>query len=403
MPEAAENQDQARSTSRSGGDETAPEWASAVLALADGTVFYGHGAGASGTAIGELCFNTAMTGHQEILADPSYAGQIVCFTFPHVGNTGANSQDEEAASELARKAATGMVSRAKITPPASWRAEQSFTEWLAARGVVAITGVDTRAITRAIRENGMPMAAVQHARDGKLDLDAARKAARDAASMEGAELAGAVSRATAGEWDEGGWDWPDGFAKGPEDGPLVVVLDYGVKANILRRLISAGARVHVAPAKATAEDILALNPAGVLVSNGPGDPAATGRYALDTIRGVIDAGVPVLGICLGHQMLALAIGARTVKMTQGHHGANHPVKNIETGQVEIVSMNHGFAVDRDSLPPAAIETHVSLFDGTNCGFRLTDKTVVAVQHHPEASPGPQDSFNVFAKFVAEIS
>jgi carbamoyl-phosphate synthase small subunit len=403
MPEAIENQERARSTSPADHNDAAPDWATAVLALADGTLIFGHGAGASGTAIGELCFNTAMTGHQEILADPSYAGQIVCFTFPHVGNTGANRQDEEAASELARTAATGMVSRARLTAPANWRAEQSFEEWLGARGVVAITGVDTRAITRSIREHGMPMAAVQHARDGKLDLDAVRKAAREAASMEGAELAGAVSRATAGNWDEGGWDWPDGFATGPEDGPLVVVLDYGVKANILRRLVAAGARVTVAPATANSADVLALKPAGVLVSNGPGDPAATGVYALETIRGVIDAGVPVLGICLGHQMLALAIGAKTLKMTQGHHGANHPVKNIETGQVEIVSMNHGFAVDRDSLPDTAIETHVSLFDGTNCGFRLTDRKVFAVQHHPEASPGPQDSFNVFANFVAELA
>ena len=377
----------------------APDWATAALALADGTVFFGHGAGATGTAIGELCFNTAMTGHQEILADPSYSGQIVCFTFPHVGNTGANSQDEEAASELARKAATGMVSRARITPPASWRAEQSFEEWLAARGIVAITGVDTRAITRAIRERGMPMAAVQHARAGRLDLAAVRRAAAEAASMEGAELAEAVSRATRGEWSEGGWDWPAGFAQGPENGPLVVVLDYGVKATILRRLVAAGAKVTVAPARATAADILALNPQGVVVSNGPGDPAATGAYALDTIRGVIAAGVPTLGICLGHQMLALAVGGKTLKMVQGHHGANHPVKNLETGQVEIVSMNHGFAVDRDSLPETAVETHVSLFDGTNCGFRLTDRPVFAVQHHPEASPGPQDSFNVFSTFV----
>jgi carbamoyl-phosphate synthase small subunit len=407
MPEAIENQERARSTSPAGQNDAAPgrapDWATAVLALADGTLIFGHGAGASGTAIGELCFNTSMTGHQEILADPSYAGQIVCFTFPHVGNTGANRQDEEASSEMARTAATAMVSRARLTPPASWRAEQSFEEWLSARGVVAITGVDTRAITRSIREHGMPMAAVQHARDGKLDLDAVRKAAREAASMEGAELAGAVSRATAGDWDEGGWDWPDGFAAGPEGGPLVVVLDYGVKANILRRLVTAGARVTVAPATATSADVLALKPAGVLVSNGPGDPAATGVYALETIRGVIEAGVPVLGICLGHQMLALAIGAKTLKMAQGHHGANHPVKNIETGQVEIVSMNHGFSVDRDSLPATAIETHVSLFDGTNCGFRLTDKKVFAVQHHPEASPGPQDSFNVFASFVAELA
>lgn len=398
MPEATKNQEPMQSTSSG----AKPDWATAALILSDGTVFYGKGAGATGNAVAELCFNTAMTGHQEILADPSYAGQIVCFTFPHVGNVGANAEDEEAASPIARKAAVGMVSREDITPPASWRAETSFDEWLAARGIIAITGVDTRAITRRIRETGMPMATIAHARDGKLDIDALKIKAKDAPSMEGAELAGAVACDAANDWKDGDWDWSKGFAKGPEDGPLVVVLDYGVKANILRRLVSAGARVQVVPGKTSKDDVLKLNPAGVLVSNGPGDPAATGEYALDTIRGVIDAGVPTLGICLGHQMLALALGAKTEKMVQGHHGANHPVKNVETGQVEIVSMNHGFAVDRDSLPEGAVETHVSLFDGTNCGFKLTDKPVWAVQHHPEASPGPQDSFKVFESFISTL-
>ncbi len=383
--------------------ERPADGATGAIVLADGTVVYGQGAGASGIATGELCFNTAMTGHQEILADPSYSGQIVCFTFPHVGNTGANSDDEEAASDLAMKAAVGMVSRAPLTPPANWRAEQSFAEWLGARGIIAVTGVDTRALTRLIRERGMPIAAIAHAPDGKFDIESLKKAAQDAPSMEGAELARGVSRGEAGDWAVGGWDWEGGtYAAGPKDGPKVVVLDYGVKANILRRLAASGARVHVAPGSASAEDVLAMAPAGVVVSNGPGDPAATGQYALETIRGIIEAKVPVLGICLGHQMIALAVGGKTEKMAQGHHGANHPVKNIETGQVEIVSMNHGFAVDRDSLPSDAVETHVSLFDGTNCGFRLKDRPVMSVQHHPEASPGPQDSFGVFDGFVGSL-
>lgn len=379
-----------------------PTQATGAIALADGQVFLGRGSGAAHTAIGELCFNTAMTGHQEILADPSYAGQVVCFTFPHVGNVGANAQDEEAACEPARKAAVGMVSRATMTPPANWRAETGFEEWLRARGIVAVTGIDTRALTRRIREKGMVMCAIAHDPAGNIDIEALKAAAASAPDMEGRELAAAVARTDNGDWNEGKWSREEGYAHGPDDGPRVVVLDYGVKANILRLLTGAGARVAILPGKASFEEIKALDPDGVVFSNGPGDPAETGKYALPTIRAVIEAGIPALGICLGHQMLALALGAKTEKMPQGHHGANHPVKNRETGQVEIVSMNHGFAVDGSTLPANAEETHVSLFDGSNSGFRLTDKPVWAVQHHPEASPGPQDSFGVFDRFVAAL-
>ena len=373
-----------------------------ALALADGSVFVGTGNGASGTAIGELCFNTAMTGQQEILADPSYSGQVLCFTFPHVGNVGTNVEDEEATSVPARKAAVGMVSRAPITAPANYRAEEGFDEWLRARGIVSLSGVDTRAMTRRIRESGMPMCAIAHDPAGNIDIEALKAEAAGAASMEGRELAAAVSRDAGGDWDQGSWSWEDGFATGPADGPRVVVLDYGVKANILRLLVSAGARVAVLPGNASADDVRKLAPDGVVVSNGPGDPAATGEYALPTLKALVDDNLPILGICLGHQMLALAVGGRTIKMAQAHHGANHPVKNHETGQVEIVSMNHGFAVDGASLPEGAVETHVSLFDGTNCGFKLADKPVQTVQHHPEASPGPQDSFGVFDRYVSSL-
>lgn len=385
----------------SSSDQT-PAQATGAIALADGRVFLGHGAGASAMAVGELCFNTAMTGHQEVLADPSYAGQVVCFTFPHVGNVGANAEDEEASSQPAKTAAVGMISRAPITAPANWRAEQSFTEWLCARGIVALTGVDTRALTRHIREHGMPMCAIAHAPDGEIDIEALKEAAASAASMEGRELAAAVTCEAGSDWSQSTWAWGEGYVDGPADGPRVVVLDYGVKANILRLLVKAGARVAVVPGSASADAVMKLDPDGVVISNGPGDPAETGKYALETIRALIAKGVPTLGICLGHQMLALALGAKTAKMPQGHHGANHPVKNRETGQVEIVSMNHGFAVNGSTLPPNAEETHVSLFDGSNSGFRLTDKPVWAVQHHPEASPGPQDSFAVFDRFVAQL-
>jgi len=374
----------------------------ARLILADGTVFAGQGLGATGESVGELCFNTAMTGQQEILADPSYAGQIICFTFPHVGNVGTNDDDEEASSANAKRAATGMVMRADMTSPANYRSLGHFADWMDQRGIIGISGVDTRAITRRIRETGMPMAVIAHSANNEFDLDALKEKARTAPSMEGRELAADVMSDSTSDWQEGDWDWNGDETTGPDDGPLVVVLDYGVKANILRRLVSAGARVKVVAGTAPASDVLALRPHGVVVSNGPGDPAATGQYALNAIRGIIEASVPVLGICLGHQMLALALGGKTIKMPQGHHGANHPVKNHETGQVEIVSMNHGFAVDVKSLPADAVETHTSLFDGSNCGFKLNSRPVMSVQHHPEASPGPQDSFAVFDHFVTSL-
>jgi carbamoyl-phosphate synthase small subunit len=376
--------------------------ATGALALADGSVFYGVGTGATGSVIGELCFNTSMTGHQEILSDPSYAGQILCFTFPHVGNVGANAEDEEATCDPAKKAAVGMVSRAAITPPANYRAEQSFDTWMENRGIVSLSGLDTRALTRRIRESGMPMCAIAHDPSGNIDIDALKALAASAESMEGQELAAAVSSEDNRNWTQSGWTWNVGHGEGQENGPRVAVLDFGVKANILRLLVSAGARVTVLPGNASFDDVMSMSPDGVVVSNGPGDPAATGKYALPTLKALVDADMPMLGICLGHQMLALAVGGKTLKMPQGHHGANHPVKNHETGQVEIVSMNHGFAVDGDSLPTGAIETYVSLFDGTNCGFKLADKPVQTVQHHPEASPGPQDSFGAFDRFVTSL-
>jgi len=377
-------------------EASANQGATAILALADGSVFFGRGAGATGEAAGELCFNTAMTGQQEILTDPSYTGQIVCFTFPHVGNVGANPDDMETGR---KDAALGAVMRADITRAANWRAAQDFDDWMESRGIVGVTGVDTRAITKRIRENGMPHAIVAHDPDGKFDVAALIEKAKAFAGLEGADLASAVTTEESYGSTEARWDWPDGFPQTADDALHVVVMDFGTKKNILRSLGASGLKATVVPAKTTADEILALKPDGVMLSNGPGDPAATAEYAAPVIRDIIAAGVPVLGVCLGHQLLALAAGAKTVKMEQGHHGANHPVKDLTTGKVEIVSMNHGFAVDRDTLPDSLEETHVSLFDGTNCGLRFKDAPVFAVQHHPEASPGPQDSFYLFDRFA----
>lgn len=370
----------------------------ATLALADGTLFHGRGFGAEGVAVGELCFNTAMTGYQEIMTDPSYAGQIVTFTFPHVGNVGANPEDEEAE----RPAALGMVTRMDPTAPSNWRAAEDLSRWLARRGAVAIGGVDTRRLTRAIRQKGMPHAALGFSTNGAPDAERLVAAARGFAGLEGADLAIGVTAPQAYRWDEMRWAWPAGFPRQDAPRKKVVAVDFGAKRNILRCLASAGAEIIVLPAKATVEEVLAHEPDGVFLSNGPGDPAATGEYAVPMIRGVLEAGLPLFGICLGHQMLALALGAKTVKMNHGHHGANHPVREVETGKVEITSMNHGFAVDAQTFPDGVEETHVSLFDGSNCGLRMKGRPVFSVQHHPEASPGPQDSFYLFERFLASM-
>jgi carbamoyl-phosphate synthase small subunit len=371
-----------------------------VLALADGTVLQGVGVGAVGEAVGEVCFNTAMTGYQEILTDPSYMAQIVAFTFPHVGNVGTNLEDREQMPETAATAARGAIFRDVPTAPANWRADADLPTWMARRGVIGIARVDTRALTRKIREHGMPHGVIAHHPEGKFDLDALVAQARAWSGLEGLDLAKEASCLQPFVYDEGLWSWPDGYAE-PRPDPKyeVVVVDYGIKRNILRALTSVGARATVVPAATSAEEILARKPDGVLLSNGPGDPAATGEYAVPEIAKLVASGVPVFGICLGHQMLSLALGAKTVKMDQGHHGANHPVKDLTTGKVEIVSMNHGFTVDRETLPEPVMETHVSLFDGTNAGIALKDRPVFSVQHHPEASPGPTDSLYLFERFA----
>ncbi len=370
-----------------------------VLVLANGTVLQGIGCGAVGDAVGEVCFNTAMTGYQEILTDPSYMAQIVAFTFPHIGNVGTNSEDIEEFGVGAGTAARGAIFRDAPTRPANYRSNSDFSDWMARRGVIGLSGVDTRALTRFIREQGMPHGVIAHAPDGVFDLDALRAKAAAWAGLENLDLAKDATCAQSFTFEETLWDWPQGYGGNTAPKYDVVVVDYGIKRNILRSLNSIGARVMVVPATTSAEDILARNPDGVLLSNGPGDPAATGEYSVPEIRKLVDSGKPLFGICLGHQMLALALGAKTRKMEQGHHGANHPVQDLTTGKVEIVSMNHGFTVDRDSLPAPVTETHVSLFDGTNAGIALTDRPVFSVQHHPEASPGPTDSLYLFERFA----
>jgi carbamoyl-phosphate synthase small subunit len=371
----------------------------ACLALADGTFFYGIGFGAPGIRVAELCFNTAMTGYQEIMTDPSYAGQVITFTFPHIGNVGVNPEDDETGDPVAE----GMVVKWSPTTASNWRAAEELSDWLAKRGRVAIGGIDTRRLTRAIRQQGAPHVALAYDPNGQFDTADLVEKARTFAGLEGVDLAKDVTCAQSYRWNELRWAWPEGYAPQKKPKHRVVALDYGAKRNILRCLASAGCEVTVLPATATAEEVLAHKPDGVFLSNGPGDPAATGAYAVPMIQQILDTtDLPIFGICLGHQMLALALGAQTIKMNHGHHGANHPVKDLDSGKVEITSMNHGFAVDSQTLPEDVVETHVSLFDGSNCGLRLRDRAVFSVQHHPEASPGPQDSFYLFERFASSM-
>lgn len=382
-----------------------PKGATGVLVLADGTVIWGKGFGATGSAVGEVCFNTSMTGYQEVMTDPSYAAQIVTFTFPHIGNVGANEEDVESRVE----GAVGCVVREEVTRSSSFRATREFTDWMVGQGKIGLSGVDTRALTRRIRRGGAPNAVIAHEPTGKFDIEALLQRAREWPGLEGMDLAQRVTRKNRENWEGGYWRLGFGYGRAPHEArPHVVAIDYGAKDNIFRNLVRAGAKVTVVPAKTPFEDILALKPDGVFLSNGPGDPAATGEYAVPVIKALLEMDMPLFGICLGHQLLALAAGARTVKMHQGHRGANHPVQRVggvwgETeGLVEITSMNHGFAVDAATLPEGVVETHRSLFDGSNCGIAISGKRAFGVQYHPEASPGPQDSFYLFEKFVGML-
>src|SRR6195952_1523461 len=378
----------------------APDLPTGILVMADGTVIYGRGFGAEGAAVGEVCFNTAMTGYQEVMTDPSYAGQVVTFTFPHIGNVGSNTEDLEATNPHA----LGCIVREDVTAPSNFRSTSHFDQWMKVNGRIGLAGVDTRALTRRIREAGAPNAVIAHSVKGEFDVPALLAQAKAWSGLEGMDLAKQVSALQTYGWNEGLWKLGQGYetVEVSDTKPHVVAIDYGLKRNILRNLIAAGARVTVVPATATFDEVMRHQPDGVFLSNGPGDPAATGVYAVPVIQELMKVGKPIFGICLGHQLLGLAIGARTYKMHQGHRGANHPVKRLSDGRVEITSMNHGFAVEKETLPANVRETHVSLFDGSNCGIELTDKPAFSVQYHPEASPGPQDSVYLFEKFVAQL-
>lgn len=375
-----------------------PKNATGVIVLADGTIIWGRGFGAATTTVGEICFNTSMTGYQEILTDPSYAGQIITFTFPHIGNVGTNEEDIETVNPAAR----GLITREDVTNPSSWRATKHLDEWLKRYDLPGIAGIDTRALTRRIRDTGAPNGIICHNPEGKFDLESLLKQAKEWPGLDGMDLAKEVCCRQTYEWTESLWQLGTGYGQQNDPQVHVVAIDYGAKRNILRCLAASGCKVTVVPGTASAEDILRHNPDGVFLSNGPGDPAATGTYAVPVIRELLNKNIPVFGICLGHQMLALALGGKTSKMHLGHRGANHPVKDLASGRVEITSQNHGFQVLPESLPANVEASHISLFDGSNEGLWVKDKPAFSVQYHPEASPGPTDSHYLFDRFVEMI-
>lgn len=375
---------------------TIPKHATAVLVFSDGTVLYGKGIGIIGTTSGEICFNTGLTGYQETLTDPSYCGQIITFTFPHIGNIGTNKEDYESKSPSCK----GLVIRDNITSPSNFRSENHFNKWLEKHKITGISGIDTRAITRKIRKDGAQNVVIQHfSKPSEVHIKALQEIANNTPTMKGLELASKVSCRKPYQWDETCWNLASGYQKQEKPKKHVVAIDYGAKKNILRCLATVGFKVTVVPAKSSAKEILELKPDGIFLSNGPGDPSATGEYAIQEIKSLIDSGLPIFGICLGHQLLALTLGCQTLKMYQGHRGSNQPVKDESTGKVEITSQNHGFVVAREEMPSNVEVTHSSLFDGTIEGIMAYNGRVFSVQHHPEASPGPHDSFGLFEKFA----
>ena len=396
------NKQQSRKVSGNGITGWQPIKKTGVILFSDGSIKYGHGIGKTGLTSGEVCFNTSITGYQEIISDPSYSNQIVNFTFPHIGNVGANFEDLETANPDQKIHISGIITHAIINSPSNYRAKLSLNDWMQQVGIIGISGIDTRQLTKNIRDNGMMNCVIEHSETGNFDIPKLQKILSNVKSMEGMDLATDASTKTTYKNYQKSWNWDSGYEENKDSKIKIALIDYGIKTNIIRMLNHFGCEIKVFPHNAKIDEIFDFNPDGVLLSNGPGDPLATINFSVPLIKNLIQKNIPIFGICLGHQILALALGAKTIKMSFGHHGANHPVQDMDTKKVLITSMNHGFAVDSQSLPNEVIETHISLFDGSNCGIRVREKPIFSVQFHPEASPGPQDCYYIFESFLDNI-